>query len=346
MGPLVVAGGAAVLGGIANFFANKSAQERAQMLQDKGLQQWLSIHIPDPAQQQIALQKFVVQGVLDPKLEQAIQADPSAFTKIIDNQKYVAAQDRALGELEDIGHSGGLRLQDKAGLQDARMHAQVDDRAGRNAIAADMARKGQGGSGFEVAAQLQGQSAVADREGNASLKIAADAQDRALKSIEDAGSLAGQYQTQGFNRNSARAAAEDKINLFNTNNLQDVQQRNVGQVNHAAEMNLAQKQKTADQNTTQSNYEQEYNKKLAQQKFENDAKVAAGASGQYGAMANNAVKQGESEGNFYSNMAGGVSGAATAQAGADFWDNYFKKKKGLDDGSIYGVDGGSSYGVV
>lgn len=325
---LAIGGGVASLaGGIGNYAANKSAQERAEALQNQNLQQWIAVAVPDPEQQKIALKQFVQQGTFTPELERAIQANPSEFQKIIANPTYKGAQNRALSELEDIGYDGGLRLQDKAAIEDATLAGQARDRGNRDAISADMARRGMGGSGFDVAAKLQGQQATADQLSNQRLKIAAGAQDRALQAIEGAGDLAGKYRTQDFGEQSAKASAADRINLFNTTNLQDVQQRNLASQNAAAAQNLKEKQRIADSNIQQSNYEQEYNKKLAQQKFQNEAQKASGTSGQYQALAQNAQQQGQNLGNLYSNIGGGVANAATAGAQWSYLDDYLKNKK-------------------
>lgn len=329
--PLIAAAGAAAIaGGIGSYLANKSAAERAEMLQNKSLQEWLRINVPDPEEQKLALKQFVVEGTLNPKLEKSIQADPSAFKNIMTDVTQKSAQNRALSELEKVGYDGGLRLQDKAALQDSMLESQAKERGDRMGISADMSRRGLGGSGFEVAAQLQGQQGAADRNARGSLDIASKAQDRALQAIMGAGDMATKYRTQDFGEQSAKASAQDKINMFNTNNLQDVQQRNVAAQNQAAAQNLSEQQRVSDQNTKQSNYEQEYNKKLLQQQFDNQVKKTAGISGQYGALANNAQQQGQNLGNLYTNMGQGVTGAATSAAQADFWNNYFKKKKDFD----------------
>jgi hypothetical protein len=69
--------------GLANYFANQSAAGRAEALHNEALQRWLKIHIPNPEEQRLALKQFVVQGTLNPQLEQAIKNDPSAFQKIV-----------------------------------------------------------------------------------------------------------------------------------------------------------------------------------------------------------------------------------------------------------------------
>jgi hypothetical protein len=324
---LAIAGIASAASGIGNLVANTSANDRAAMLQNQALQNWMNVNVPDPAEQRVILEKFVNQGVLDPKLQSAIKQDPSQFEKIVTNAKYQAAQNNALSQLEEIGNSGGLRLQDKAALQESMLENQARDRANRQAISADMQRRGLGGSGFEVASQLQGQQATADRDAQNSLKIAAEAQNRALKAIEGAGQLAGQFRGQDFNEQSARATAADRINQFNTQNLRDVSAANTAALNRAQEVNLQNAQDIANRNTQLANQEQMHNKSLVQQQFQNQAQKAAGMSGQYGQLAQNAQRQGQLEGNAISNIGGGLAGAASAQANSSFWDDYFKKNK-------------------
>src|SRR5689334_7166068 len=100
---LAIGGGIASLAsGVANYAANKSAGDRAAMLQNEALQNWLKVNVPDPKQQELALQQFVQTGQLTPQLEKAIQASPSEFQNITSNEDYEAAQNRALKELSRI----------------------------------------------------------------------------------------------------------------------------------------------------------------------------------------------------------------------------------------------------
>jgi hypothetical protein len=320
---LGVIGGVSLIGGIANFLANKSATDRAEMLYDKNFQEWMKLAIPDPEQQKLAMKRFVVEGTLDPKFEQAIKAQPSEFKNIITSAEDKNAQRRALSELENVGYEGGLRLQDKQKLQESMLEGQTKDRGNRQAIAADAARRGMGGSGFEVASQLQAQQSGADRDSSNRLKIASDAQDRALQAIMGAGELGTKYRGQDFNEQAQKATAADAINRFNTSNLRDVQTRNIGAGNRAQEMNLNARQNASDMNTKQTNYADQYNKELQQRQFENQAKKLSGASGQAAGQANTAMQAGQNAGNFYSNLAGGVANTAAAYGQDKRWDKYF-----------------------
>jgi hypothetical protein len=61
--------------------------------------------------------------------------------------------------------------------------------------------------------------------------------------------------------------------------------------------------------------------------FDNQTKKAQGMGGEYQALANNAQQQGQNLGNMFSNVGGGLSGAATAQANQNYWTDYFNKQK-------------------
>ncbi len=309
--------------GIGNYLAQSSANDRAAMIQNQQFQEWLKLHVPDPEEQKIVLQKFVNQGELDPTLQKAISADPSQFEKITTNAQYTAAQDRALQELSDMGYSGGLRLQDKAALQDAMLDTQTRERANRQAIGDEYARRGMSGSGFELAARLQGQQGAADRQSENALKIAAQAQDRALQSIMGAGEMAGKLQGQDFSQQAQKASAMDAINRFNTQNMRDVNAANVGLMNHAQEYNLGQRQRISDQNTQVANQQEQYNKGLSQQNYENQLKRLQGMQGTANARSGLEQQQGQLAGNT-------IGGFGQGMSNYFMLDKYFgNRKKGM-----------------
>lgn len=342
--PWLAVGAVGAISGIANFFANQSANDRAAMLQDQSFKQWMNLHVPDPAEQKVALQQFVSAGTFVPKLQAALKQDPSAMEKIVTDSTQKGAQNNALSQLEDIGNQGGLRLQDKAALQDAQLKSEQQAKGNRDAISSEMARRGLGGSGFDVAAKLEGQQGQADRDAQSSLGVAAHAQDRALQAIEGAGSMAGQQRAQDFGEQSAKANAADAINRFNTQNAQRVNDANVGTQNAAQAYNLQNNQRISDQNAQLSNSEQMYNKSLAQKQYEDQLQQVAGATGQSNNLAKTAQQGGQLEGNTFSNIGTGLTGAYTAGQNYDLLNNYLKNKNsggsGRGSGSQDEDDGG------
>lgn len=311
---LAIAGGS-LLG---SYLANRSAADRENDLNDQAFRQFVAINIPDPEKQKLALQRYVQQGELVPELQQAIQQQPSEFEKIMVDSGKRAAQSRALASLENIGLNGGLRLQDKAALQDVQIQNAMKDRGARAAIQDEMARKGQLGSGFALQAQLAGQQAAGDRAARAGLDIAASAQDRALRALEGAGELATKYRSQDFEEQAARARAQDAINEFNARNLQSVSNANVAARNRAAEMNLGERQRLSDANADLANKEQQYNRNLSQQYFQNQMDLAGAKAGQFGRQAEAAGRQGKQMADMWGRLGQAGVGMVTAADQNDY----------------------------
>lgn len=314
-------GGALAAGsGIAGHLANMSAQDRAALLQEKGVQEWLKVNIPDPEKQKLALERFVQVGEIVPELEAPIKAAESEFQKIQADPRLKESRLRALSALEEQGF-GGEQIQDEAALQNALIQSGSANRGRNLAITGEMERRGQLGSGLELAAKMEADQAAGDRLASQGLDLEMARRNRALQSIMGAGDLAGSIQDQDYRIDSDRAKAADAINMFNTQTAQGVNTRNVNRGNEAAYHNLGQKQKTADMNTTTGNFEQQYNKELQQQNFQNQAAKAAGVSGQYGDQAAGQLKAGQNAAQMWGGIAQGIGQTAMGAA------NLFEKDK-------------------
>lgn len=328
MDPLTgVAIGAPIASGIFGLISNSSANERAQMLNNKALRRWLEINIPNPEDQKLALEEFVLQGTFSPQLEQAIKQDPSAFEQIATSEQHKSAQNRALSKLEQLGYEGGLSLKDKADLEEAQLREQSRSKGNRDAIRAEMHRRGLGGSGFEAVARLADESASAEQAHKNALQTQAHAQNRALEAIRQAGELGTSLRGQEFGEKAQKAAAADRIARFNAENLADVSRRNVERQNQGQQYNLEQRQGIHNKNVAQRNYQQEHNKGLGQQRFENESRVAAGASGQYGNLAQGERQQGQSMANFYGNLGTAAGAGAAAAKKYNYLDDYFDQQR-------------------
>ncbi len=330
-----VAAAVAVATAIASAVSESESSNKAQQTitanQNAALQQWMNVNIPDPAQQKVVYDTYRSTGQLDPRLLQAIKQDPSQFEGVIQDQKAVQAQQNALSQLENIGNSGGLRLQDQADLQKLQSDSDTRARGNRLAISDQMARRGLSGSGFDSAAQLSNIQDQAGRDSSNSLQIAAQAQARALQAIEGAGSLGGQIEAQRFGEQAQKANAADAIAKFNTQNLRDVNAANAAAQNYAQEYNLTNSQNLANKNVELANAQQEHNKGLAQQQFENQLRVAAGKTGQYNQLGSQLsglqLQQGKGVSNTISNVGNSAVGAVTADQNKSFWKDYMDSNK-------------------
>lgn len=139
------------------------------------------------------------------------QADP----------RMVAAQMRALKQLEDWG-SGRMTQADMARRDLMRRELAGDERRQRDAVTRSYTERGLGGSGLEQMSMLGAQQGMADRLSAQDLALQVAVQDRALRSIEEAGQMAGQGRDQSFGEAMGRGNAIDRFNMVNT----DIRNRN------------------------------------------------------------------------------------------------------------------------
>lgn len=120
---------------------------------------WDGLTPPEIKEQELQLEELRRQGMLTPEMIEAINLGPSAMDQVSTDPRLKQAQLSALSKLMEIGEGGGQTLQEKADL--ARMQTQVgqQERGSREALKQNMAARGMGGSGFELASQLANQQA-------------------------------------------------------------------------------------------------------------------------------------------------------------------------------------------
>lgn len=236
------------------------------------------VRVPTEDELKYILQDMVYQGDLTPEMAQAIIQQPSLFGQINVNPAGRAAQLRALEKLQGITDEGGMTAQDKLALSDIQSQNAQAERGSREAILMNARERGIGGSGLELAAQLQAQQGAADRNNRAGLDVAAQAQQRALEAILQSGELGGKVQSQQFSEEAQKAAAQDAINRFNTANRQDVVNANILARNQAQGRNLDARQTISNQNTELANEKARADAQVKQQVFDNAITKAGGVA--------------------------------------------------------------------
>jgi hypothetical protein len=220
--------------------ARQRKRERDQ--QEAALRELEGLQVPDIEKQRLSLEGYGSVGDLDRSEFGGIQTDP----------RLREAQMRALQGLQDQASAGGLTLMDRARLAEAQDAVSRQERGSREALQQSMAARGMAGSGQAYAAQLANQQGAATRSSRAGLDVAAEAQRRALESLQGAGRLGGQIRGQEWGEQAARAGAQDAINRFNWQN----------------------RQRIADNNVDTRNTQQAHNAGLYQQQFQNQAQRA------------------------------------------------------------------------
>ncbi len=275
-----------------------------------------NLQTPDIRDMELELEQLVSQGTLSPEEAQTIMLEKSEMNNITLDPKLKQAQMDALTQLQEIGSSGGLNAQSRARLAQIENQENAANRGSREALMNRFAAQGMGGSGLEMASQLQNQQDSAMRRSSRDLEIAALAEQQALDAIMKGGQLGGQIGAQEFGQQAQIAGANDAISRFNAQNSQQQINQNVAARNAAQAANLQNSQNIANQNVGLRNQQQASNKDLIQQKFQNEL---AKRGGQAGIAQNNAQAAGANsaaKANAFNQTVGmGVTAGALALGG-------------------------------
>lgn len=259
---------APILGGIFGDAAAAKDREVARQMAAEAARRLSQVGVPPAEAMQISLQYLQSVGQLTPELEEAIAQKDTELKGIEVDPRSREAQYRALDELEQLG-MGGMRLSDEAAQQEALGAVATKNRGARAAIESDLRARGAFGSGAELASKLAAQQEAATEGNQIGLRTAANAQDRALQAIIEAGEMGGNLRAADFGEQKAIADAQDQINAFNTANSRETLARNAAAKNAAKQFNLENAQRISDENVGLSNQQQVYNKELKQKEFEN-----------------------------------------------------------------------------
>ena len=319
-----LAAGLPALGGIlGGIFGSSDAQRQQQLLQQQ-IEELQRLGVPPVEAQQVALQQLQLQGSYQPTVEQAYQQGQSELNAYTEDPAARQAQMQALSQLQGITAGGGLSLGDRAQLEDALSQAAQQERGSNERLAQSMAERGISNSGLQLAQQLSNQQTAAQNSRAAALGTAQLAQQRALQALQQQSDSANQLRGQDFSQAQQKAAAQNAINQFNTQNLQGVAARNAAAQTAAQQGNVNRSDKQIGYNTDLANQQQLYNKGLMQQQYQNELakqNVLGAARGQ-GSQA--AGQQAQNTAQWWNNIGQGA-GALFGQLAAD------DKKKKADE---------------
>lgn len=284
--------------------------ERANSAQEQAARRIESlyggINAPTIEEQQLILEMLSSQGQLTPEMLQALSLGPSAMEQVQADQNAINQQTQALNTLGEISQTG-LTDADRAAAREIQRQTAASDMARRKAILNDMQSRGFGGSGMELAAQLDNIQKSQENQAAENDRLIREAQSRQLNALSQTGNLAGQVRQQSFGEDSAKAEAQDAIRRFNLQNQQRVADTNVGNKNQAQQYNLNQKQRIADTNVATRNNQQAQNKSLIQQQFNNRMKLAGARAGAIGGVGDAEAAKYQGRGRAIGDIAGGFT---------------------------------------
>lgn len=272
-----------------------SGSDKADKMRQKAIDAFNAIQSPALKDLQIQLDKYVSTGRMSPEEAEAELLQSNAFNDIVADPSLAGAQKQALTSLQQVGNEGGLTAIDKARLQDIT-NEQNQVAKGRNESIMEQARqRGMGGSDITTVNQLMSEQAAADRASQRGTDVAAEAQARALQALVAAGQTAGQIRGQDYGEQANKAQAENAIDLFNKQTLNQTNLYNVDAANRAQAANLQNEQTIANANTSTSNANKQYNAQQVQQVYNNEMAKTGGVAGTYNAWADDATAQKRSE---------------------------------------------------
>lgn len=168
-------------------------------------------------------------GAIDPAAIRELQAEQqgqSAFDGVKADPRMRDSQLRALAGMEQTYAQGGMDAQTLGELNQINGNVAQQDRARRDAIVAQQARKGRGTGGSQYASLLSGAQSAAQSQADASFGAHAAARQRALQAMSETGKMAGGMRDQDFGEQAARAQATDRIGQFNTQMRQQANMQN------------------------------------------------------------------------------------------------------------------------
>lgn len=314
--PLVAAAIAApILGGIAGNEAARGDDKAARDARARALAELSNLYAPGMTEQMVNFDEYQNMGQLTPELEDLFQQEKSAMEGISLDPNTRAAQMQALSQLKAIVDGGGYSDAEKAKLE-SMFQDTSREMAGQNqAIKEDMARRGMGGSGLELAQRMQANEESINRRADNEREIAGMASDRALSALNQMYGVAGGIEDRSFGQQSDKARASDIINQFNTSLRQRQGSTNTALRNDAQKYNLGNRQDIANKNVDIRNQEQQRNKDLYQTRFQNQKDIAALKSGAYNDSANQSAAEADAKRRMWSGIGTGVGTMAGAAAG-------------------------------
>jgi hypothetical protein len=282
--------GSQVLGSVIGNFASRGDRRAAEEAREKALAEIEAIGAGPDLAREILLDKFQVAGVLTPELERAVDKVSSEVSKIKEDPRFKEAQLKALSALQERGQLG-FTPEERLEMMQQQRAAEREAGAQRAGIVEGLRARGLMDSGAGLRAQLQSADELAERQMMLGQQRSAQASQRALQSMVQAGDVAGRVRAQDFDVERTRAGAEDEMNRFNVANRMAQEQRRVAMENQARQFNLSNQQAIMNMNTQMINAELQRQREAEQRMYQNKLTVVGMRAGTYGAQADQATQR-------------------------------------------------------
>jgi hypothetical protein len=206
----------------------------------------------------------------------------------------------------------GMSDIDRAALEEMLRSSRAETTAATKSIIENRAARGMAGGGDELAAALGASQSSANRRSGEALKLAAQAAANRQNALATSSNMAQSIEAQDYNRAAALANKRDAIAEFNNRLSNDTSSANVANRNKAALVNLENAQKIQDANVDLRNKQQQYNRGLEQQRFDNQMRKTESATGQARNLSNLYGNRAAGTADMYASTAAGIGGLIKA----------------------------------
>lgn len=288
------------LGSLFGGSAGKKDMKKSNQLMREAVERLEAVGVPTVEAQKIALQDPEIQGLLE-----AEQLAESEMAGVSIDPRMKQAQMSALEEISGLAQTG-LGAEDKAAFNALRRDASGMAQAQNASALQEANARGTLDSGSSLIASLNAGQNAANRASAEGDRLAANAAAARREALTQKANLATSMGQNDFSNKAQVANAADSINRFNSQNRQNVNERN-----------LDARQGIANAGTANRNQEEMYNKGLVQQKFQNDFAKAGGVAGATQNLAANHAAQGQAAAQGEAAMNGAIlnAGMGIATAG-------------------------------
>lgn len=302
---------APVIGGLIGQQASKGAADQSAKSSQAALDALRQVKTPDIDQMKLALEQYLRTGEYNPEMEQLVQLAPTALEDIQVDPRLRQQEMSALQTITEKGQNG-LTQADLAAFELSRRQAGSEAQARDQQILQNMAQRGQGGSGAEIAMRAIAGQEQANRQSMADLDMASKKEQAKLAALQMAFQGSGELRAQDYGQALDLARANDVHAQYVAQNAQNLGQRNITSRNLAQQQNLAEQQRIADANVNLRNQQQQFNKGLLQQQFSNEMQKATGVASQQNNMANVYANQAAGTQGMYSGIGNAVGAGVSA----------------------------------
>jgi hypothetical protein len=255
----------------------------------------------------LLLQQFEQAGILTPELEQELDLAQSEFENINLDPQTRDMQLEALNRFKQSAETG-MGPEERAAYNQMLQGVRQDTRAKQDQILQDAQRRGQGGGGAELIAQLQAAQSGADQASAGADQLAALVAQRVRQGAQDMSQAAGDLRNQDYGIASDKARALDARNQFMYTNSTARQARNVAAKNQAQAANLMNAQDIANKNVGQANDELRRQQEAKTRQYDQNLQRVAGMSGQATNVSNFYGNSAAQKAQAQKDMAQGVGG--------------------------------------